>query len=71
VKKEFPVRFASLEELVRFAASYGWYEQELKEMNPERRAAFDQELGDRLQPFMRSDGVHDTWKVHVFVARRD
>jgi len=71
VKKEFPVRFARLEELVRFAASYGWYERELKEMNPERRAAFDQELGDRLQPFMRSDGVHDTWKVHVFVARRD
>src|SRR5438552_2294238 len=62
VKKEFPVRFASLEELVRFAASYGWYERELKEMNPERRAAFDQELADRLQPFMRSDGMHDDAK---------
>src|SRR5256885_1505836 len=71
VKKEFPVRFARLEELVRFAASYGWYERELKEMNPERRAAFDQDLADRLRPFMRSDGVHDTWKVHFFVARRD
>jgi len=71
VKKEFPVRFASLEELVRFAASYGWYERELKEMNPERRAAFDQELADQLRPYTRSDGVHDTWKVHFFVARRD
>ena len=30
-----------------------------------------EDLADRLRPYMRSDGVHDTWKVHFFVARRD
>src|SRR2546422_2713845 len=34
-KKGVPVRFASPDELVRFAASYGFYERELREMPPQ------------------------------------
>ncbi|MGI0149898.1 MAG: hypothetical protein ACREDF_10260, partial [Thermoplasmata archaeon] len=71
VTKEFSVRFAGPEELLEFAASYGWYERELREMTPDGRRAFESELAARLRPYTKSDGVHDTWRLHFFVARRD
>lgn len=69
--KTFPVHFASPAEIVAFAASYGWYERELREMPPEQREAFDAELAAQLRPFTTPDGVHDTWQLNFFVARRD
>ena len=69
--KTFPVRFASVAELVAFAGSYGWYEQELREMSTESRKAFDEELGIRLRPLTTPDGIEDTWTLNFFVAHRD
>lgn len=69
--KDFPIRFVDQSELLAFAASFGWYERELREMTTEARAAFDAELAARLRPLARPDGLHDVWKVHFFVARRD
>lgn len=69
--KTFPVRFANPDELVAFAASYGWYERELAEMTPEDRRAFDADLAARLAPFGTTGGIEDTWTLHFYVARRD
>src|SRR5438445_128510 len=68
MKKEFPVRFASHDELVRFAASYGFYERELREMPPESHKAFDAELAARLRPLTTSAGIEDIWTVNFFIA---
>src|SRR5438132_6744494 len=68
MKKEFPVRFASPDELVRFAASYGFYERELREMPPESHKAFDAELAARLRPLTTSAGIEDIWTVNFFIA---
>ena len=69
VKTEFPVRFARLEELVQFAASYGWYERELREMSPADRVAFDAELEERLRPLTTDGGITETWRLNFFAAR--
>lgn len=67
--KSFPVRFANPEELVEFAASYGWYERELREMTAEGRKAFDTDLAARLEPWTTPNGIGDTWTLHFYVAR--
>ena len=67
--KKFPVRFADVTELLTFAASYGWYERELREMSTENRNAFDADLAARLEPLTTSAGIEDTWALNLFVAR--
>jgi ubiquinone/menaquinone biosynthesis C-methylase UbiE len=69
--KTFPVRFASVEELLGFAASYGWYERELREMPTESRRTFDEELEARLGPLTTPSGIEDTWTLNLFVARSE
>src|SRR5437899_666100 len=68
MKRQFPVRFANPEDLVRFGASYGWYERELREMPADRRKAFDAELAARLGPLTTSAGIEDIWTVNFFIA---
>ena len=68
MKRQFPVRFANPEDLVRFGASYGWYERELREMPADRRKAFDAELAARLGPLTTPAGIEDTWTVNFFIA---
>jgi len=58
-------------ELLAFAASYGWYERELREMSTESRNAFEAELAARLEPLTTSTGIEDTWTLNLFVARRE
>src|SRR5207247_8719340 len=48
--KKFPVRFADVTELLAFAASYGWYERELREMSAENRNGFAADRAPRLEP---------------------
>lgn len=69
--KTFRVSFHDLEELIAFAASFGWCERELREMAPDRRKDFDAELASRLQPLTTSEGIEDTWTLNFFVAHRD
>ncbi len=69
--KTFSVRFHDLDELITFAASFGWCERELREMTPDRRKDFDAELASRLQPLTTSEGIEDTWTLNFFVAHRD
>lgn len=69
VTKTFPVTFSGPEDLVAFAASYGWYERELREMPAPDRAAFDVDLAARLRPLTTVDGIHDTWTLNFFVSR--
>src|SRR2546422_156813 len=69
--KTFPVRFTSVADLVAFAASYGWYERELREMTTESRKTFDEELAIRLRSLTTSSGIEDTWTLNLFVARSE
>ena len=69
--KTFPVRFRDQDELIAFAASFGWFERELREMAPDRRTAFDAELASRLKPLTTSRGIEDTWTLNFFTAHRD
>jgi ubiquinone/menaquinone biosynthesis C-methylase UbiE len=69
--KTFPVRFRDVDDLLAFAASFGWVERELREMAPDRRKAFDAELASRLEPLSTSDGIEDTWTLNFFVGYRD
>jgi ubiquinone/menaquinone biosynthesis C-methylase UbiE len=69
--KTFPVRFRDQDELIAFAASFGWFERELREMAPDRRTAFDAELASRLKPLTTSGGLEDTWTLNFFTAHRD
>ena len=69
--KTFRVRFADVTELLAFAASYGWYERELREMSTESRRAFDADLAARLEPLTTSAGIEDTWTLNLFVARSE
>jgi len=69
--KTFRVRFADVTELLAFAASYGWYERELREMSTESRKAFDADLAARLEPLTTSAGIEDTWTLNLFVARSE
>ena len=69
VTKTFPVRFANPDELVAFAASYGWYERELTEMTPQERHTFDEDLASRLEPLTTEEGVEDSWTLHFYLAR--
>src|SRR2546421_9384574 len=67
--KTFRVRFADVTELLAFAASYGWYERELREMSTESRRAFDADLAARLEPLTTSAGLGGTRAPNFFVAR--
>ncbi len=67
--KDFPVRFARVDDLVAFGASYGWYERELREMSPTDRVAFDAELVERLRPLTTDGGITETWRLNFFAAR--
>lgn len=67
--KIFPVRFGSPDDLLAFAASYGWYERELNEMTTDDRVAFEAELASRLEPLTTPEGVQDSWTLHFYVAR--
>ena len=69
--KTFRVRFADVTELLAFAASYGWYERELREMSTESRQTFDADLAARLEPLTTSAGIEDTWTLNLFVARSE
>src|SRR5436309_2148766 len=69
--KTFRVRFPDVTELLAFAASYGWYERELREMPTESRQAFDADLAARLEPLTTSAGIEDTWTLNLFVARSE
>jgi len=69
--KTFRVRFADVAELVAFAASYGWYERELREMTTDGRNAFEAELAARLEPLTTSAGIEDTWTLNLFAARSE
>jgi len=69
--KTFRVRFADMAELLAFAASYGWYERELREMSTESHSAFEAELAARLEPLTTSTGIEDAWTLNLFVARRE
>ena len=69
--KTFRVRFPDVTELLAFAASYGWYERELREMPTESRQAFDADLAARLEPLTTSAGIEDTWTLNMFIARSE
>ncbi len=68
VTKDFPVRFAAIEDFLTFATSFGWYERELKEMPPAGRAAFDADLSARLRPLTTANGIEDVWRLNFFIA---
>jgi ubiquinone/menaquinone biosynthesis C-methylase UbiE len=67
----FPVRFEDLDELMDFNASFGWCERELRELTPDGREKFDDDLATRLRPNMTGKGIEDAWTVHFYVARKD
>ncbi len=69
VVRTFPVRFADARELIAFETSWGWDEREVAEMTPERRAAFEAELADRLRERTGPAGLEDTWTIHITIAR--
>lgn len=69
--KSFPVRFAALDELLVFTASFGWCERELREMTADGRKAFEAELAERLRANTTANGIEDTWKVHFYLARKE
>ncbi len=65
----FPVHFADARELIAFLTAWGWDEREVAEMSPDRRHAFEAELGERLRPTVGASGIDDTWTIHFTVAR--
>ncbi len=69
VVRTFPVRYADARELIAFETAWGWDEREVAEMSPDQRAAFEQELAERLRPLTGPSGVEDTWTIHFTVAR--
>ncbi len=69
VVRTFPVRFADARELIAFETAWGWEEREVAEMTPERRAAFEAELAERLRDRTGASTIDDTWTIHFTVAR--
>ncbi len=69
VVRTFPVRFADAKDLIAFETAWGWDEREVAEMSAEQRAAFENDLAERLGPHSGPRGIDDKWTVHVTVAR--
>jgi ubiquinone/menaquinone biosynthesis C-methylase UbiE len=67
----FPARFGDPQDFLAFVGSYGWYERELAEMEPEERAGFEAGLADRHKPLAVGKGIEDRWTLHFYVAGRD
>jgi ubiquinone/menaquinone biosynthesis C-methylase UbiE len=67
--KEFLVRFANPADVVRFFGAWGWNERELREMPPDRRAAFERDLAQRFEALAGPDGIENRWRLHYFLAR--
>ena len=69
VVRTFPVRYADAQDLIAFETAWGWDQREVAEMSPDHRAAFEEELAERLRPLAGPSGVEDTWTIHFTVAR--